>query len=321
MCRRLHLPRFRSVATCAVCVAMLGCFDSRHTSHRASAAHRKPRAWFDAKGACVFPMVTDSLPNSREELIDALTEGWKRNLKFKSDDPQIITADGNRFPALSTLRIELGGARMDLTKDNKKTKPSGLVEGQVYAGNFELSGQPLLCDRAKMNLHFTATRARLDFEHDEGGRPVLMLADARLAKLEFEATQSDLERILLVSAREAGKKYGVSVQKVDLKLDALTPHSISLDLHLSTKVALIPAGMRFQAHVDIDPDMNAKLSNLKCDGDEALGPLIINIIRPGLAKYENRSKPVFSFPTGELKLRDVQVQTAEDVHVIALFGI
>src|SRR5207237_1294914 len=165
------------------------------------------------------------------------------------------------------------------------------------------------------------TRARLDFEHDEGGRPVLMLADARQAKLEFEATRSDLERILLVSAREAGKKYGVSVEKVDLKLDALTPHSISLDLHLSTKVAFIPAGMRFQAHVDIDPQMNAKLSNLKCDGDEALGPLIVNIIRPGLAKYESRSKPVFSFPTGELKLRDVQVQTSDDVRVTALFGL
>jgi hypothetical protein len=149
---------------------------------------------------------------------------------------------------------------------------------------------------------------------------VLMLADANRAKLEFQATPSDLERILLISAREAGKKYGVSVEKVELKLNAITPHSISLDLHLSTKVAFVPAGMRFRAHVDIDPQMNARLSNLKCDGDEALGPLIVNIIRPGLAKFESRSKPIFSFPTGDLKLRDVQIQTGDDIRVTALFG-
>lgn len=316
---RFRAPRLRSLATVSICLAMLGCFDARHVSHRASASHRKPRAWFDAKGTCVFPLVGDSVPSSRQELIDALTEGWKKHLKFNADSPDIITATGGRFPTVSTLKMELSGAKIDLTKDNKKTKPTGKVEDRLFVNQFELDGRPLLAERATMNLRFTASGARLDFEHDEGGRPVLMLADARKARLDFQATRSDLERILLVSAREAGRKYGVSVDKVDLKLDAQSSHSIDVDLHLSTKVGFIPAGLRFQAHAHIDSDMNAKLSNLKCDGDEALGPLIVNIIRPGLARYEARSKPVFSFPTGELKLRDVQFQTGQDIHVTALF--
>ena len=149
---------------------------------------------------------------------------------------------------------------------------------------------------------------------------MLMLADAHRARLDFSATQPDLERILLMSAREAGRKYGVSVDRVDLKLNALTPHSIRLDLHLSTRVAFVPAGMRFQAQVDIDPSMNARLSHLQCDGDEALGPLIMGLIRPGLQKYDGKSKPVFSFPTGELQLRDVQIRTDDQIRVTALFG-
>jgi hypothetical protein len=66
--------------------------------------------------------------------------------------------------------------------------------------------------------------------------------------------------------------------------------------------------------------MNATLTHLQCDGDEALGPLIVGIIRPGLQKYEGKSKPVFSFPTGELQLRDVQIRTDDQIRVTALFG-
>jgi hypothetical protein len=289
--------------------------------HRAHAARHKPRAWFDAKGLCVFPLAAGPLPRTRQQLSDALVAGWHKALKFSPDDDEsLIAVEGTRLTALSNVRMELAGGRMDLANDNKGSKPNGHVEGQVSTRDFELDGRPLVCDRARMNVHLTASRARLDLEHDERGRPIMMLADARQARLDFDATRADLERIVLISAREAGKHYGVKVDSVSLKLDAETPRSISLDLHLSTKVGFIPAGMRFQAHVDIDNDMNARLSSLKCDGDQALGPLIVGLIRPGLAKYEGRSKPAFSFPTGQLKLHDIQFQTGDEVHVEATFG-
>ncbi|HEX4795235.1 MAG TPA: hypothetical protein VH370_15675 [Humisphaera sp.] len=313
------LPRIGAIATVGVCLSLLGCNDAKHSSRHSTAAHRKPRAWFDAKGFCVFPLVTDSLPTTRQQLSDALDAGWRKNLKFKDEDAQIVSAAG-RVPTLSSLKFDLAGGRMDLTKDNKNTKPSGKVEGQFDVGQFDLQGDPLLCDRGKMKLSLTASHARLDYEHDEGGRPVLMLADAKHARLDFQITPADLERVVLVSTRAAAGKYGVKVDSVNIKLDASTRRSLTLDLHLATHVGFIPAGMRFQAHVDIDNAMNAKLTHLQCDGDEALGPLIVNIIRPGLAKYENRSKPVFSFPTGELELKDVQIQTADQIQITALFG-
>jgi hypothetical protein len=129
-----------------------------------------------------------------------------------------------------------------------------------------------------------------------------------------------MERMLVHDLTEAGKKYGVTVSKAKLNLTAVNNRSIDVDLHLSTHVALIPAGMHFQAHVDIDDEMYAKLSHLKCEGDEALGPLISGLIRPGLAKYEGKSRLVFSFPTGQLKLTDVKIQGGDDVKVSATFG-
>jgi len=313
-----YFARVGAIAAVVVCLA-LGCSDAKHAAHRAKNTNRKPRAWFDAKGFCVFPLVTDSLPTTQQQLTDALTAGWRKNLKFKDDDAQIVTAAG-RAPSLSSLKFDLAGGRMDLTKDNKKTKPSGKVEGQFEVGQFDLEGAPLLCDRAKMTLSLTASHARLDYDHDEGGRPVLMLADAKRARLDFQITPADLERVVLVSTRAAAGKYGVKVDSVSIKLDAITSRSLTLDMHLATHVGFIPAGMRFQAHVDIDNNMNARLTHLQCDGDEALGPLIVNIIRPGLQNYENRSKPVFSFPTGELQLKDVQIQPADHIRITTLLG-
>ncbi len=318
--RCIPFPRLRTCSMVGMCLVMMWGFD--HPAFRAEGARvRKPRAWFDAKGFCVFPLADGPLPKSRQELNDSLNGGWHKALEHLADDDSVVFSDGEHFPYLSSLKMQLSSGRMDVTKDNKGSKPNGRVQGQIDVKDFELDGSPLLCDRAKLNLHLTANRARLDVERNERGEPVLMLADAKNARLDFQATRADLERIALVSARAAAKKYGVSVEKIDFKLegDSLS-HSLFLDMHISTKVGFIPAGMRFQAHVEIDDQMNAKLTNLKCDGDEALGPLIVGIIRPGLEKYEGRSKPIFSFPTGQLKLRDIRITSGEELKLAATFG-
>ena len=145
-----------------------------------------------------------------------------------------------------------------------------------------------------------------------------MLGDAKSASFQFRSNpRAGSGAHLKIDLNEAASKYGVSVKSVTLKLDAENDRSIDLDLHVATKVAFVPAGMRFRAHVEIDDEMYAKLTKLQCDGDEALGPLIVGLIRPGLAKYEGKSRLVFSFPTGQLKLKDVTIQGEEDVKISA----
>ena len=239
------------------------------------------------------------------------------------EDGQLIETDGGRYPAIGTMRVHLAGGIMPTKHDEQKDaplKPTGKVEGRVAVRDFDLDAEPLICDKAKISMHVAATDARMDMEHDEKGRPLLMMGDARTATFSFEATNEDMERLLKIDLSEAGQKYGVSVSKVKFKLTAVNSRSIDIDLHISTKVALIPAGMHFSAHVDIDGEMYAKLSNLKCEGDEALGPLIVGLIRPGLAKYEGKRRLMFSFPTGDLKLRDVQIQGGDDVKLTANFS-
>jgi hypothetical protein len=286
-------------------------------------APHRPKPWFDAKGVFAFPLGPGALPGTRDELVESLTRGWKLHMRFPEGGDVVFT-DGGWYPALGSLHIRLSNGIVDTNRNMEKDpslRPSGKVEGRAAVRDFDLEGLPLVEDKAKLNIHIKATDARLDLEHDEHGRPMVMLADAKNATFQFQADLADIERVLVMDLNDAAGKYKVKVVNAKLKLDAVNNRSIDVDLHLTTTVLqYIRAGMHFQAHVDIDNDMYARLSHLKCDGDEALGPLITSLIRPGLNKYEGKSRLIFGFPTGELKLRDVKIQGGDEVKVTAIFA-
>ncbi len=277
------------------------------------------KAWFDARGVCIFPLSPGALPTSREELNDSLVDAWRDALTLP-DPTRVVLIQGGRYPAVDTLRIDLSDAKLPSNTNKEKVRPDGKPRGRLGVARFELVGQPLLCDDAKLNVSLSADRVRLDLEHDKTGRPILLLADAQAGTLKFDATPHDLERVVLSSARIAAAPYGVSIVSTNLKINAKTTHSVTAVLHVATRVGFIPAGMTFKAHVDIDDAMNAKLTDLKIDGDDILGPLIVGLLRPGLAKFEGKTRPLISFPSRDMHLHDVQITVDDKVHLNAAFG-
>lgn len=277
------------------------------------------KAWFDARNVCIFPLSPGALPTSRQELNDSMVGAWQKAITLP-DPSRIVQINGGRYPAIDSLRIDLSDGKMQTSKKSDKIKPDNKPKSRLGVSRFELVGQPLLCQEAKLNVNLSAERVRLDLEHDKAGHPIILLADAQKGTLRFDATSDDLERVVLATAREIAGPYGVEIVSDSVKIEAKTPHSVSLTLHVSTRVAFIPAGMTFRAHVDIDDAMNAKLTGLKIDGDEALGPLIVGLLRPGLAKFEGKSRPLISFPSREMHLHDVAVTVDDSVHLTAAFG-
>lgn len=313
------LSRRRMIA--AIAVGAL-CWASGDQGHMARGAVKRPKPWFEAKSAFIFPLGRGPLPGSGDELADSLTRGYRSSLRFP-DNADIVQTDGNRFPALRSLRIMLDNGIIQTNKDPRKNpplKPTGKVERHLDVRHFDLNAEPLVREEGKLNIRMSATDARLDVEHDEKGRPLLLLGDARSASLDLHMTRQDLERMLKSDLNDLTIKYGVAVMGVKLSLDAKDDRSIDLDLHVSARVAIVPAGMRFTAHVDIADDMSAKLSHLKCEGDEALGFLIVNLIRPGLKKYEGMSRQVVAFPSGDLALKSVKIVGGDEIGISAKFG-
>ena len=278
------------------------------------------KAWFDARGVCIFPLSPGELPQSREELNDSLLGAWEHALSLP-DPSKVISIEGGRYPAIESLRIDVSDGTMQRkNKKEEKSRPDGKPQSHLGVGRFELVGQPLLCEKARLNVNLSAEKVRLDLEHDRSGTPILFLANAEAGKLTFDATSEDLARVVLATARGMAEPYGVEVVSANLQIEAKSPRSVTAKLHISTRVGFIPAGMAFKAHVDIDDAMDARLTGLSVDGDEALGPLIVTLLRPGLAKYEGKSRPLISFPSREMHLHDLQVRVDDAVHLTADFG-
>lgn len=286
---------------------------------RRAAAPNRPQAWMDAKNMCVFSLGEGRMPQDPTELSVALEEGWKHTISVP--DPQkAVVIRGGEYPSLEALKIDWSDAELHPPKKKEKVELNNRVEKNLDVQHLEVCGQPVLLKKAKLNMRLTADGARIDMERDRRGRPVMLLADAKAGTLSFDVTRADAEQIMLQNAREMASPYGVKVEKMQLLVIPETPRSVEAELYVETKVALIPAGMLFKAHVTVDDKMNARLSGLTCEGDEALGPLIVHFLRPALAKYEGRSRPLVNFPERTMRLHDVAVRVDDRLHLTAAFG-
>jgi hypothetical protein len=291
-------------------------------SARASDGADRPvseKAWLDARSVCMFRLGDGRMPQDSRELTVALNEGWKHAIALP-DPEKAVFIDGGVYPELGILRIDFSDGRLKPGKNKDRIKLNDKVEKNLRVDHLEVCGQPMLLEKARLNMRLLADNALIDMERDKQGRPVMMLADATSGSLSFDVSRKDAEALMLADARESAAKYGVFVERLELKIVPETPRSLQVSLYVATTVAFIPAGMLFRAHVTVNDAMTAQISGLTCDGDEALGPLIVGLLRPALAKYNGNTRPLVIFPAGKMKLHDVAVHVDDGLHLRAAFG-
>ena len=281
-------------------------------------SHRQAKPWFDARSVCFFRLGAAGMPQTPQELAAALSRGCRQSLILPDEDNTVMI-DGATYPSINSLTIDLSDGRFRSAKKDK-INVNNKIEQDLRVRHLEVRGQPLLLQHARLNMNLVADGAEVALERDLRGRPVMVLADARSGHLDFDVSIRDAEAILLRTARDAASRYGVTIEQMDIKVVPQTPRSLQAQVHVMTIVGFIPAGMIFKAHVTVDNAMNARLSGLTVDGDEALGPLIVGFLRPGLEKYNNQTRPLVSFPAGKVQLRDVAVRVDDSLHLTAAFG-
>ena len=313
---RRRFRRFVSVALLALVVAGAG-----GCAHKPKPrAARPPKPWMEARSLCVFPMAPGGSARTAASLESSMTAGWKSRIGIPADADVVRIEGASAFPTVDVMTIDLTDATIDMKRKTKKLKPVGKSEGSVRVENLEFVANPLRVQNAELRVGMTATDARLDFRRDKSGRPMLTLSDARDGQLSLEVTKKDIDAMILKSARESAGKFGVSVDRTKLKLDVVDGKSIRADLKLDTRLGILPAGLRFKAHLDVDEKLNGKITRLSCEGDQLLGPIISGFINPALQKYEGKKRPLVGFPWGEMKLKDFELRLDDSFHMDVKFG-
>ena len=282
---------------------------------------KPPKPWIGTKSLLTFPMVrTTQPPKSPDALEDALEAGWRSRMKAPEDE--FVRVQGGKFPKVQTMSIDLTDAYIAMDDDKKKLRPKGKPQGTIKVESLEFVAKPLKVEKANLILDMRAADATLEVRRDRRGRQMLTLTGARDGAVSLEVARKDIEWLLLKSAREGAGKFGVSVDRIKLKLDVIENRTIRGDLKLDTRLGFLPAGLRFKARVDIDDNLNGRITNLSCSGDQLLGPLISAVVHPALQRYEGKTRPLVGFAWGNLRLRDLRMWSDEKIGIglAAKFG-
>jgi len=303
-----------------VLCALLACAGCAQKRRPAPVMHRSVKPWIGTQSLCIFPMARTAQHPDPGALAAAMTAGWKSRLDFPEGAEVVHIEPAGRAGAFGTVTIDLSDARIETDRKIVKLKPIGQSQAAMTAQRLELVAHPLLLEKAKLLIGLTADDARLDVRKDKAGRQMLTLTDARDATVTLEVSRKDIDWLILHAARDGAAKMGVSVDRTRLKFDVIDSRVIKVDLKVDTRVALLPAGLRFRARIDIDDDLNGRITRLSCEGDQLLGPIISSFIDPALRKYEGKTRPLVGFEWGKMKLRDVTMSSEDGFRLEAKFG-
>jgi len=264
----------------------------------------------------MFPLNTENFPASAAELADQLNESL-RGLFWLSRDP--VEVRDKSYPHLDSVTISLDGARLP---ENPPPKPlvAGTAEPALTIDSFRVAASPFSVGPALVDFQLDAQQVDLRQAKDRDGNVLLLLQNAANGRVEISTAISDLEALIAAVAKTEAGKHGVNIDSVQLSLRSRNPRSLAAEVRLRAKKLFVSASLRITAQLDLDEQLNAKLTGLECTGDGAIASVACGVLKPHLQKLDGREFALMSLPLGEVRLRDVRIAVSDKLSVTAEFG-
>lgn len=264
----------------------------------------------------MFPLSTKEFPASADQLTEALNASLERIFVLTAPP---VSVRGGEYPAIDQLSISLDGARVraNLTKPvvaRDETTPALRVQ------EFTISGRGVSFAGATADLRVEAKEVRLHSGRSASGDLVLGLQKAIDGRVQVATTKSALEAVIAQLAKQEAGKHGVTIDGVRLKLTTSGARSFAAEVHLRARKLFLSASIRVAGQVDLDEELHAKISGLRCEGEGAMASVACGVLNPHLQKLDGRVFPLMALPLGEIRLRDVRLAVGDEIEVTAEFG-
>jgi hypothetical protein len=231
----------------------------------------------------------------------------------------VATISSRVFPYLDEIAINFDGAELD---PRLPGPPTSVAETKLAceAGLLTLSARKVFVQGAPINLQLEAHDVVFHEGRDDNGDVLLLVHKIRTGHIVISATQLDLENAIAGFAQREAGKNGIAIEQTRVALRARGPRSISADVRLSARKLLFRAKIDISGQIHIDDEFVAKISNLSCRGDGAVGSIACGVLDPHLRKLDGQTFPLMSLPMGEVTLRDIRIAVADTVEITADFG-
>jgi hypothetical protein len=265
----------------------------------------------------MFPLHTKTFPADILELT-RLLNGSLRQVLVAAEDPVRVLEKA--YPSLEEIGIGLDGAR--LRPDPPPPRFAvGATSPALRLERMHIRGRGLIIGPATVDLALEARQLRFDQGKDVRDEIVLSLATAADGTIEISTAKADLEAAIAKVAKHEAGKQGVTIEEVQLSLRPRGARSLDAEVHVRARKLFLSASVKIVAKLDLDEELEAKISGLVCNGNGALGVLACNFLAPHLAKLDGQHFSLMALPLGEVRLRDVRLTVTDRLTVNAEFGV
>jgi hypothetical protein len=264
----------------------------------------------------MVPLHSKKFPESAADLATSLDAALRR---YVGKSGPIVTARSRVFPYFDSIDINFDGAELDsppaisfaITDETKPACEAAMVN--VSARNLSVRGAPV-------NARMEARDVVFHQGKDANGEAVLIVHEVRDGSAVISAAQTDLENALAQIVQTEARKRGITIEQVRLALRARGARSVGVEVRVSARKFIMRANIDISGQIDVDDDFVAKISNLKCKGEGALGSLACGALDPHFRRLDGQTFPLLSLPLGEVQLRDIRIAVADTVEITADFG-
>jgi hypothetical protein len=259
---------------------------------------------------------TAAFPSSAADLERLLNEALERVFISKTDP---VTVCDRSYPHLSRIDISLDGARL-----RPEPPPPPVIPGQtspaIEIDCLNVNASPLSVGPAEVNFSISASEVRFGQGKNSNEQIVLSFQRAAEGNVKISMRQSDLAALVTSLAQGQASKQGITVDDVNLQLRQKSSHSLAVEVRLRARKLFVSASLRLTGQLDLDDQLNLKISGLNCAGDGGMAAMACGILKPHLEKFDGREFSLMSLPLEGITLRDVQLTVGDNVTVTAEFG-
>ena len=264
----------------------------------------------------MLSLSTAIFPSSAADLQRLLNEALERFFISKADP---VAISDHSYPRLSAIEISLDGARL------RPEPPRPLIAACEISPALEIdqltvNASPLFLGPARVNLSAFARDVQLGRGKNSEGQISLSIDSLVSGQMEISIAQADLEGVIIELAKTKGTRQGLTIDNLQLKLRQESPRSVSAEVDFRVRKLFLTASIRVTGQLDLDDDLNLKISGLACSGDGGMATLVCGILKPYLQKIDGREFPLISLPLGNIHLRDVRLAVGETLTLTAEFG-
>jgi hypothetical protein len=265
----------------------------------------------------VFLLSRSDLPEQPDKLAKALEDGLR---VFISRPQPMVTVRGDNVRALDAISVDLTGARIDFLRRPARpqltdTKPA------LSAGELSVLASSLSIFGSEVAFQLQASDVELNQATQPDNKLLLVVHRAASGSVRIEAARVELERLILRAAAKLAQKQGVTVESVKLELAQSEPRVLEAKVIVAARKLFFHPLLNLSGTVAISEDLVATVSNLNCIGEGPIAALACAAITPQFRRVEQRPFPLSALPLGEVHLRDVALDLANDhITIAASFG-